>query len=264
MRGCMILYYTIFCYNAAMRVQAIKTHKITQEDTDILAIVDTYVTEMPEGSILAVTSKIVSLCEGRVVKKEGTDKQELVARESELYLSPEENKYHFSLAVKQGLLIPTAGIDESNAQGVYVLWPRDAQKTADSIREFLRKNFSLSRVGVVITDSTTRPLRWGVTGIAVAHSGFLALNDFRGKPDIFGVPLKVTQVNVADGLAAVAVLSMGESNEQTPLAVVEDVPFVQFQDRNPTAEELSVLRISLEEDLYAPLLVKAPWKKGRA
>ncbi len=247
-----------------MMVRAIKTHKITQDDEDILAVIDTYITEMPEGSVLAVTSKIVSLCEGQVVKKEGTDKQELVAREAELYLSPEENKYHFSLAVKQGILIPTAGIDESNAQGVYVLWPENAQETADGIREFLEKKFSLSRVGVVLTDSTTRPLRWGVTGIAVAHSGFSALNDFRGKPDIFGAPLKVTQVNVADGLAAAAVLSMGESNEQTPLAVVEDVPFVQFQNRNPTTEELSVLRISLEEDLYAPLLVKAPWKKGKA
>lgn len=245
-----------------MKVRAIKTHKITQKDTDILAIIDAYVKEMPENSILAVTSKIVSLCEGRVVKKEGTDKEKLIEQEADMYLPPDENKYHFFLTVTRGFLVPTAGIDESNAQGAYVLWPQDAQRTADGIREFLKKKFSLSRVGVVITDSTTRPLRWGVTGIAVAHSGFSALNDYRGMPDLFGTPLKVTQVNVMDGLAASAVLSMGEGSEQTPLALIEDVPLVQFQDRNPTEEEIQALRIPLEEDLYASLLKRAPWKKG--
>ncbi len=55
---------------------------------------------------------------------------------------------------------------------------------------------------------------------------------------------------------------MGEGNEQTPLAVIKNIPFVQFQDRNPTEEELDELKISLDDDLYAPLLKAVKWKKG--
>ena len=56
---------------------------------------------------------------------------------------------------------------------------------------------------------------------------------------------------------------MGEGSEQTPLAVISDIPFVHFQDRNPTEEELAELKISIEDDVYAPLLKAANWKKGK-
>ena len=123
--------------------------------------------------------------------------------------------------------------------------------------------FKLKNLGVLITDSTTAPLRWGVKGIAIAHSGFSALNDYVGKPDLLGRKLKVTKVNVVDALAAAAVLTMGEGNEQMPLALIEDIPFVQFQDRNPTKKELEELRISLDDDLYSPLLKTVKWKKKK-
>ena len=106
-------------------------------------------------------------------------------------------------------------------------------------------------------------MRWGVTGITIAHSGFKALNDYREKPDIFGRKLKVTQTNIMDGLASSAVLAMGEGKEQTPLALLEDIPFVRFHARNPSQRELKDLHISVEDDLYAPLLQSAKWKQGR-
>lgn len=246
-----------------MKVTGIKTHKITIKDTNLFSILDKYVPKLKEGSVLAVTSKIVSICEGNVIKIGDVDKQELVERESEYYLDPKENMYGFALTIKNSTLIPTAGIDESNTNGYYVLWPKDSQKTVNDVREYLKKRFSLKNVGVVITDSTTRPLRWGVGGIALAHSGFLALNDYIGTKDIFGKEMRVTKVGVMDGLAAASVLQMGEGKEQTPLAVIEDIPFVKFQDRNPTKKELNDLVISMKEDLYAPILTKAKWKKGR-
>ena len=55
---------------------------------------------------------------------------------------------------------------------------------------------------------------------------------------------------------------MGEAAEQTPIAVVTNVPFVQFQDRVPTAEELHSLNMPIEDDLYAPILACAPWQRG--
>ena len=125
------------------------------------------------------------------------------------------------------------------------------------------KEYGISEVGVIITDSKTTPLRRGVTGVTLAHSGFAALNDYIGHPDIFGRDLHVTKANIADGLAGASVLSMGEGSEQTPFAVIEDVPFVTFQRRNPTVEELTDLRIPLEEDIYASILTRTPWQRGK-
>ena len=96
----------------------------------------------------------------------------------------------------------------------------------------------------------------------LAHSGFSALNSYIGKPDIFGKPLKMTSASISDALGTAAVLVMGEGAEQTPLAVVEDIPFVKFLQRNPTKKELLKLKMPLEDDLYAPLLNAVKWRKG--
>ena len=250
-----------------MNIKAINTHKITKQDIDILKIIDTYVLELKENSVLVVTSKIVSICEGRIQKinhlTEEEDKAKLVKEESEYYLDASENKYGFYLTITQNLLIPTAGIDESNGNGYYIIWPKNAQATCNTIREHLSQKFNLKHVGVIITDSKTTPLRWGTTGTAIAHSGFSALNNYMGKPDLFGREMRVTQSNVMDGLAAAAVSVMGEGQEQTPLATITNIDYVNFQERNPTTEEIEQLHINIEDDLYAPLLKNANWKKGR-
>lgn len=244
-----------------MKVTAIKTHKITKDDKDVFAVLDKYLISILDGSVVVVTSKILSIIEGRIVKMGEVAKDELVKQEAEMYLPPTESKYHFSLTIKNSLLIPSAGIDESNGNGYYVLWPKDPQKWANDIRDYLVKKFNLKNVGVIVTDSKTTPLRWGVTGAAIACSGFIPLNSTIGTPDIFGRVMQATQVNVMDGLAASAVVVMGESSEQTPLAVIEDIPFVQFVNRNPTEEELNTLKIAIDDDLYAPLLKNVSWKK---
>ena len=73
----------------------------------------------------------------------------------------------------------------------------------------------------------------------------------------------MTKVAVVDGLAASAVLVMGEGREQTPIAVINNVPFVKFQNRNPTEQELNELQIAIEDDVYAPLLKSVDWRKGK-
>lgn len=245
-----------------MRVQPIKTHPIVPSERDLLALLDRYVTALPERSVLAITSKIVALCEGRVRPIAGVDKRALIIEEAERYLEPDA-RYNVSLTLKHDMLIATAGIDESNTDGHYVLWPSDSQRTADVVREHLTRRFGRSELGVVITDSRTTPLRLGVTGVALAHSGFRALNDYVGTKDLFGRSLRMTKVNVMDALATSAVLVMGEGNESTPMAVLEELPFVTFQARSPTPAELQELRIALEDDLYAPLLTRVDWLPGR-
>jgi dihydrofolate synthase / folylpolyglutamate synthase len=247
-----------------MQIQAIRTHKITPADQDLLAVLDANTPPLAENSVLAVTSKIVSLCQGRVAQIGEVEKQQLIEQEADSFLPPDANRYHVTLTIKDNILIPSAGIDESNSDNHYVLWPADAQGVANTIRTHLCRRFGRQRLGVLITDSKTTPLRWGVTGVAVAHSGFAALNDYIGRTDLFGRPLRMTKVNVADALAAAAVLVMGEGDEQTPLAVISDLPFVRFQERDPTAEELQDLSIAPEDDLYAPLLKSVPWRRGQS
>jgi putative folate metabolism gamma-glutamate ligase len=246
-----------------MRVRAIHTKKITSRDRDLYAILDRYLPALEERSVLAATSKIVAICQGRMVEIERADKQALIAQEADYYLPPGTSRYDASLTIKGNLLTPMAGIDESNANGYYILWPHAPQQAANEIRAYLRDRFPRREVGVLLTDSRTTPLRWGVTGVALAHSGFLALNDYIGRDDLFGRPLRMTKVHVADGLAAAAVLVMGEGAEQTPLAVIDDLPFVAFQERDPTPEELEQLHIRMEDDLYGPLLAAVEWQKGR-
>jgi dihydrofolate synthase / folylpolyglutamate synthase len=245
-----------------MQIQAIKTHKITTTDRNLFAILDAYISGLDEGSILAITSKIVAICQGRVVPIGTVDKRTLIVQEADSFLPPDHSKYHMTLTITQGLLVPTAGIDESNGNGYYVLWPHSPQDTANAVWAYLRRRFGRERLGVIITDSRTTPLRTGVTGVTLVHSGFRALNNYVGTADCFGHRLRITQGNVVDALAAAAVFVMGEGSEQTPLAVISDLPSVHFQEREPSAEELQRLRIAQEDDIYGPLLMSVPWHKG--
>jgi len=247
-----------------MNVQAVRTHRITSADTDILAVIDQHVGEMPDGSVLAIASKVVAICEGRVVDKASASKDALVEQEAELYLPRTASRFDVMLTIKRSMVIPTAGIDESNADGVYVLWPADPQRSANTIWRHVRERFGRARVGVVITDSRTSPLRRGVTGIAVSHCGFAALRSQLGVRDLYGRPLEMTQINVMDALAGAAVFVMGEAAEQTPLAVIDDLPHIAFTDREPTEEEVRGLRIDIEDDLYGPLLSRVAWRRGGA
>lgn len=246
-----------------MKVVAVKTRKITRKDTDIFEILDTYLPNIEENSVIAVTSKIIAICEGRLIPTEKSNKDELVRQESDYFLPKESNQYNVYLTIKDNMLVATAGIDESNSNGNYILWPQNPQESANKIRVYLKKKFQLKNVGVIITDSKSTMLRWGITGAAIAHSGFAALNNKIGTPDIFGEKLEITQVNVSDALSSAAVLEMGEANEQTPLAVITDIPYVNFQDRNPNEEELSVLHYDMKKDMYEKLLTSVPWEKGK-
>lgn len=246
-----------------MKVMPVKTRKIIPgRDHDILEILDGYLPRLKERTVVAVTSKIVAICEGRTVLNTGQDKLDLAKQEASLYHLLSSRKYRILLTVKNHRIGFTAGIDEFNGKGVFILCPRDPQKSANQIRAHLAKKHDVQNIGVVITDTTSSPMLRGQRGQFLAHSGFAALNSYVGKPDIFGRKLKMTKAAVADALGIAAVLIMGEGNEQTPLAVIEDVPFVKFQKRNPTKAELKELNMELKDDLYAPVLKAVKWRKG--
>jgi putative folate metabolism gamma-glutamate ligase len=250
-----------------MNITAYKTHKIKpgEKITDIL---DAYLPSLKEKSVVAIASKVVGICEGRVVKilserERDEQKTELAKKEADYYLPREFNQYGFMISINRGIMVASAGIDESNSDGFFSLWPEDPQKSANEIREYLTKKYNRKYIGVILTDSKLTPLRWGVTGVSISHSGFAALNSYIGKADIYGRLLRAEQANVADSLATAAVAEMGEGAEQQPLAVITEANFVHFQDRNPNEKELDALKIALDDDVYASLLNAVEWKEGK-
>lgn len=245
-----------------MNCTSIKTRRVSSLELSLEELIDECSIDFQNNSILAITSKVISLCEGNVLDIKEADKESLITAESDYYLSAEHSKYGHHFTITDNTLIAGAGIDESNGKDVYILWPKDAQKTANTIRRYIMQKHKLTNFGVIVTDSTCQPLRLGTTGIVLAHSGFLALRNYIGTPDLFGRPFGVTQSNISGGLAAAAVVVMGEGAESTPVCLIKDIPFVDFQKTDPSEEELASMRITLEDDLFEPFLSNAYWKRG--
>lgn len=244
-----------------MKVTAYKT-PIVKAGDDLYQILRASLSPIAERSVLVVASKIVSTCESRFVPKvTGTrqEKHDLVKKEAEYYIDPRESKYDTMLTVRGNWIFANAGIDESNADDQYILWPSDPQQAVNDIWHFLREEYQLKEVGVTMSDSASMPLNWGVTGHAIAYCGFNPLRSYIGKPDLFGRPMKMEQVNVMQSVTVAATLEMGEGAEQTPLGIVEEIGDIEFLDHAPTEAELAKLHISLEDDVFAPILTSAHW-----
>ncbi|MBO7238356.1 MAG: coenzyme F420-0:L-glutamate ligase [Elusimicrobiaceae bacterium] len=209
------------------------------------AFIGRHITQLHEQDILVVSSKLICLWKGCATQyKSAHQKENLIRQESAAAL---KTKLAW-LTIKSGMVMTNGGVDESNANGQLLWLPRDLYACAEQLRRDLKKLYGLKKLGVIITDSMILPLRAGVIGAAVAYSGFTGVRDERGKKDIFGKPLKTTLVNLADGLAAAAAVTMGERNEQTPLCVIQNAPVKFVSKTNP-----SEISYPPEQDLYAPL-----------
>ena len=196
--------------------------------------------QLENGDILALASKIVAYAERRVAKLtdvEPSEKAKQIAEKfslrpefAELIVREADKIYggvrKAVLTLKNGVLTANAGIDNKNAPvGSVVLWPKHAEEWAKSIREEIMRKTG-KRIAVLIVDSGLMPLRRGTTGLALAVAGFKPVIDHRGKKDIFGKPLVITQHSVADDLASAAHLLMGEVAEKTPIVLIRDAPIV--------------------------------------
>lgn len=245
-----------------MKVTPIKTKKVEVGDK-LFDILDESLPKLQEKDVVVITSKIISITQGRVLKNDGNiDKAELVKKEADLYLPEEYVNFGVFLTIKNNILIASAGIDESNGHGYYILWPENLVEATNKIWEYLRKKHGVKKLGVVITDSKLAPMRRGVTAVGLSWCGFEPIRSYIGKPDIFGKPLRVETLNIVDCIAAASVLEMGEAYEQTPLGIVDGIGQIEFVDRTPSEEELDEMKIDLGEDVFTGILKSVEWKKG--
>ncbi|MDP2648427.1 MAG: coenzyme F420-0:L-glutamate ligase [bacterium] len=229
-----------------MNIRAIRT-RVFKEGEDLPAFITKQVPALKDGGILAVTSKIVALSEGRTSAVHSDKAREALIRAESSWMRHVFAKWW--LTVRDGIVIVNAGVDESNsADGKLILLPKDSMRAAREIRSALCKKYRLKNLGIVITDSRVVPLRAGVTGVALGYAGFKGVRDYRGKKDLFGRAMSVTQTNAADCIASAAILEMGEGSERCPIAVITDAP-VAFTDRVDPKEA----RIPMRQDMYRAL-----------
>lgn len=246
-----------------MNVKAIKTRKFLPPKDDLWDLLSA-VKSLKENSIVAVASKVVAIGEGRCMPVDQMTKDEIAIKEADKYLPREISPGGQILStIKHNMLVASSGVDESNGAGFYILWPKNPKLSAKKIWSFLRKKFKLKNLGVIITDSRLVPLRRGVVGIAIGYFGFKPLRDYRTKKDIFGRIFKMETSDLPDSLASAAVLEMGEGSEQTPIAIISDIPYIEFIETDFKPESLDdSFEISEEEDMFYPFLSSVSWKKG--
>lgn len=208
---------------------------------------------LQDGDVLAVSSKYAAISEGRVVMM------------SDVQVTPEAeemaHRYHmnpiivqlvmqeadhvfggiqgFLLTYKDGILSPNAGLDRSNIpSGYVVLFPKEPYKKAAAIRREMRERLGVT-IGVILTDSWLMPGRMGTSGVALATAGFEPLQDERGKADLFGNPMQVTQRGIADSLCVCAQMVMGERDEATPIAIIRNSR-VKMTDKEITVQDVAI------------------------
>lgn len=226
-----------------LRVIALDGVPLVQEGDDLTSIVLAALAHSGEqlrcGDVLVLAQKIVSKATGchvdlatvtpspRALELSGVVGKdprviELVLRESKQVLRAR----HDVIIVEHrlGFVMANAGIDFSNVEGNAVdaralLLPRDPDGECRKLREALRQQSNVD-IGVIINDSHGRAWRNGTVGVAIGTAGLPALLDLRGKPDLFGRTLLITQVGMADEIAAAASLVMGQADEGTPVVLI--------------------------------------------
>ncbi|WP_322791692.1 coenzyme F420-0:L-glutamate ligase [Bellilinea sp.] len=199
-----------------------------------------------DGDILVFAQKIVSKAENRLVYLPEVQPSEqaiqiaaevekdprfieLVLRESHQVLRKRAGT--IIVEHRKGFICANAGIDHSNVRGPYgdpdlwvLLLPEEPDRSAQFIRNEIEQQTGV-KIGVLIIDSHGRAWRLGTVGVAIGLAGMPGLVDLRGEADMFGYHLRITQVAVADELAAAASLVMGQADERTPIVHVRGFPY---------------------------------------
>lgn len=246
-----------------MIVKAVKTRKFIPPKDNLWDLLSS-IKSLGENSVVAVTSKVISISEGRCISVKKITKDEITIREADKYLPREISPGGWILhTIKNNILIASSGVDESNGAGYFILWPKDSKTAAKRIWQFLTRKFSVKNLGVIITDSRLVPLRRGVVGIAIGYFGFKPLKDYRKSLDLFGREFKMETSNMPDSLATTAVLVMGEGSENQPIAIIENIPDIEFTQKEyrPKSPNDS-FEIPEKEDMFYPFLSSVKWKKG--
>jgi coenzyme F420-0:L-glutamate ligase/coenzyme F420-1:gamma-L-glutamate ligase len=211
------------------------------KEGDILVLAETAVATA-EGNVIALSTITPSDRAQELAARYQMDPRtvEVVLQESDAIVGGIPG---FLLCMKHGTLLPNAGVDASNAPlGCVTPLPKNPDHSALTIKHAIEA-MTGARIGVIIADSRTHAMRRGCSGVAIGNAGITAVIDDRGRSDLFGRKLEVTQRAVADNIASAAELVMGEADECTPAAVIRGLGM-------PIDDQTGIESIGAEECLF--------------
>lgn len=209
---------------------------------DLAELIATAAPWLADGDILVVTSKVVSKAEGRLVEVPAVpgperDRAHAEAVAAETARVVATRGHTRIVATHHGFVMASAGVDNSNIDsGRLVLLPKDPDASARSLRAALARRYG-KRVAVVVSDTMGRPWRNGLTDVALGAAGLSPLRDHRGEVDRYGNRMQLTQMAVADELAAAAELLKGKV-DGVPVVVVRGLPLMTEEDGPGVVAEL--------------------------
>ncbi|MDB5393922.1 MAG: hypothetical protein JWM91_1428 [Rhodospirillales bacterium] len=243
---------------AELTLRALDGVPLVKAGDDLTGIILTALAEsglaLQAGDVVVLAQKIVSKAEGCLVELSTIEpsaraieigaQSDKDPRVVELILSESDEVLRIRpgaiiVAHRLGFVAANAGIDQSNIGNGeederVLLLPRDPDGTCDRIRDDLKARTGID-IAVLIIDSIGRAWRNGTVGTAIGLSGMAGLLDLRTKPDLFGRPLKTSELGLADELASAASLVMGQSSEGWPIVLARGVPYAR---REGNAHEL--------------------------
>ena len=229
---------------------------------EIIKAIESEALQIDDGDVIAVAQKIVSKSENRYLDISGlspSDEAKTLATKIDkdpkfiqAILNESKKVVRFRMGVlivehKLGFIHANAGIDRSNidqCKDIVLLLPENPDESAKNISESISQHFK-KNISVIITDTMGRPFRNGIVGFTIGSHNIECLLDERGKNDLFGNELKVTQIGIADELAAAASLLMGQAAQKKPVVLIKDYKFNQ----NNLSDSQSLIR-SEDEDLF--------------
>ncbi len=201
--------------------------------------------DLRDGDVVVVTQKVVSKAEGKLVAVDPNDPlshKVLVEQEAVRVLRRRDTL--LITETRHGFVCANSGVDLSNvAEGWAALLPDDSDRSARRLRDGLRARLGV-RVGVIVSDTFGRTWRQGVTDVAIGCAGVAAVVDLRGTTDAYGRELQVTEVAVADELAAAAELVMGKSSG-IPMAIIRGVEESWLREGSVQGEIIRPTRMDL-------------------
>jgi coenzyme F420-0:L-glutamate ligase / coenzyme F420-1:gamma-L-glutamate ligase len=218
--------------------------------------------DLGDGDVLVVAHKVVSKAEGRVLQLDEVEPGERAlalaaehrkdARLVQAILdeSVELRRAHDGVLIcetRHGFVCANAGVDQSNASrpGELVLLPLDPDASAQRLRAGIAAERGV-RPAVVVADSFGRPWRLGQTDVALGAAGIVVLDEWSGRTDAYGRPLRVTAIAIADSAAAAADLARAKDSRR-PVVLLRGLERYVIAEDGPGA---AALRRAREQDLF--------------
>ncbi len=209
----------------ALLAEAMRAMSTRPVDGDVLVVAQKVVSKA-EGRFVDLASVVPSACANALAETVGKDPRLVEVILSESTDVVRYKKDVLIVAHRLGFVMANAGVDQSNVgpegDERVLLLPRAPDESAAALKAQLDREFGVE-LGVIINDSFGRPWRNGVVGVALGAAGVPSLLNLVGAPDIFGRRMRVTEVAMADEIAAAASLLMGQGDERIPAVLVRGV-----------------------------------------